>query len=200
MNPNRLAALLLLAMTSFALAQSQPTPPFQDNQTLPAATLNAAFARKTDYPPPPVNLTANVVGILPLANGGTGGSNINLAGFGVVSGILPIVNGGTGISAPVGTFAQSIANGALALATAPIASATCAPVQTVTAANVLTTDVVVETFNSDPTGVVGYQPLTAGRLYVVVYPTAGAVNFKVCNPTTASITPGAITMNWRVAR
>lgn len=39
-----------------------------------------------------------------------------------------------------------------------------------------------------------------GGLTIFVYPTANAVNFKVCNSTSASITPGAVTLNWRVVR
>jgi hypothetical protein len=37
-------------------------------------------------------------------------------------------------------------------------------------------------------------------LTIVPYPTAGNVNFKLCNNTASSITPTAITINWRVNR
>jgi hypothetical protein len=37
-------------------------------------------------------------------------------------------------------------------------------------------------------------------LTIFAYPTANNVNFKVCNNTAGSITPGAITLNWRVVR
>jgi hypothetical protein len=37
-------------------------------------------------------------------------------------------------------------------------------------------------------------------LTIISYPTANNVNFKVCNNTSASVTPGAITLNWRVVR
>ena len=63
-----------------------------------------------------------------------------------------------------------------------------------------TTDVVHAGFNGDPTAVTGYIPATAGMLSIFVYPTAGNVNFKVCNNTGSSITPGAVTLNWRVVR
>lgn len=98
------------------------------------------------------------------------------------------------------TVTQTIASGSTALGTSAIASATCAAVVTATATGTLTTDVLSASFNGDTSGVQGYIPATSGTLTIFSYPTAGAVNFKVCNSTGASITPGAITLNWRVAR
>jgi hypothetical protein len=43
-------------------------------------------------------------------------------------------------------------------------------------------------------------PLTTGMLTIIPYPSANNVNFKVCNNTNSSITPGGITLNWRVVR
>jgi len=94
----------------------------------------------------------------------------------------------------------TIASGTSALGTSAIASATCASVVTTAATGTATTDVVTASFNGDPTAVTGYIPLVAGMLTIVSYPTANNVNFKVCNNTSSSITPGAITLNWRVAR
>jgi hypothetical protein len=48
--------------------------------------------------------------------------------------------------------------------------------------------------------VTGYIPLTAGMLTIVAYPTTDTVNFKVCNNTASSITPGAVTLNYRISR
>lgn len=90
--------------------------------------------------------------------------------------------------------------GTSALGTSAISSAACATVVTTAATGVLTTDVVQASFNGDPTAVTGYVPLTAGMLTIIAYPTANNVNFKVCNNTTGSITPGAVTLNWRVVR
>jgi hypothetical protein len=95
---------------------------------------------------------------------------------------------------------QTIASGAKALATSAISSAACTSAQTDTATGTATTDTIMATFNGDPTGVTGFVPLTAGMLTIIVYPTSGTVNFKVCNNTGSSITPGAITLNWRVVR
>ena len=99
-----------------------------------------------------------------------------------------------------GGLAQTVASGSTALGTGAITSATCATVVTAAATNTGTTDVVTASFNSDPSAVTGYIPLTSGMLTILVYPTANNVNFKVCNNTSGSITPGAITLNWRVVR
>lgn len=104
------------------------------------------------------------------------------------------------VTLPGYTGAVTIAAGTSALGTSLIASAACATAVTTTATGVLTTDIVTASFNSDPHAVTGYVPLTTGMLTVLVYPTAGNVNFLVCNNTSAGITPGAITLNWRVAR
>lgn len=55
-------------------------------------------------------------------------------------------------------------------------------------------------FMSDPTGITGYAPAAGGALRIVSYLTANNVNFKVCNDTSGSITPGAAKLNWRVVR
>jgi hypothetical protein len=100
---------------------------------------------------------------------------------------------------PIGTTA-TVANGIATLGTSLIGSGACASVVTVSATGVLTTDNIMADFNGDPTGVVGYQPSANGTLTIFKYPTANNVNFKVCNNTGAGITPGAITLNWRVPR
>ena len=123
---------------------------------------------------------------------------------------LPI-SGITGLGTGVGTMlgnavstsggaALTIASGTLTLGTGAIASGTCATVVTATATGTATTDVPLVGFNSDPKGVTGYAPSTSGMLTIQIYPTANAVNANVCNNTGASITPGAITLNFRVVR
>jgi hypothetical protein len=83
------------------------------------------------------------------------------------------------------------------MGTSAIASGTCAAVVTVVAANVTTASVIVATPTVDPTGVTGYGPSASGSLFILAYPTAGNVNFKVCNNTSGSITPSPLTLNWR---
>lgn len=119
----------------------------------------------------------------------------------LVFGTAPTINGLTfPTAAGSAVVRQTIASGAKALATSAIASAACSAAQTDTATGAATTDVIIATFNADPTGVTGYVPLTTGMLTIIAYPTANTVNFKVCNNTASSITPGAITLNWSVTR
>lgn len=99
-----------------------------------------------------------------------------------------------------GGLSTTVASGTSALGTSAIGSAACATAVTTSATNTATTDVIWWGFNGDPTGVTGYAPLVAGMLTIIAYPSANNVNYKVCNNTSSSITPGAITLNWRVVR
>ena len=117
------------------------------------------------------------------------------------------VTPGTGVAtaaaatlSSAGGLTSTIAAGTSALGTSAIGSAACATVVTTSATNTATTDVVLASFNGDPTAVTGYVPLTTGMLTIIAYPTSNNVNFKGCNNTSASITPGAITLIWRVVR
>lgn len=114
---------------------------------------------------------------------------------------------GSGVAAAAGStlsaaggLTSTIASGTSALGTGAISSATCATVVTTSATNTATTDAILWGFNGDPTAVTGYVPLVAGMLTIIAYPTSNNVNFKVCNNTNASVTPGAITLNWRTVR
>jgi hypothetical protein len=95
-------------------------------------------------------------------------------------------------------------SGTAALGTGAIASAACAAEISMTASGITPTgthpDVVTAGWNGDPTAVTGYIPATAGTLTIFAYPKTDAVGIKVCNYTGSSITPGAITLNWRVSR
>jgi hypothetical protein len=95
---------------------------------------------------------------------------------------------------------KTVASGATAMGTGAISSAACATTVTAAATGVASTDVIQASFNGDPTGVTGYVPFTTGMLTIIPFPTSGNVNFKVCNNTLGSITPGALTLNWRVER
>jgi len=99
-----------------------------------------------------------------------------------------------------GNVAYTVASGTSSLGTSAISSGACATVVTSTATGTTTTDTIGWGFNGDPTGVTGYQASANGMLTIIAYPSANNVNFKVCNNTSSSITPGAITLNWRVAR
>ena len=117
------------------------------------------------------------------------------------------VTPGTGVAAMLATApgaeggpTTTIEYGTSALGTSAISSGACASVVTTAATNVATTDVINWGFNGDPTGVTGYAASANGMLTIIAYPSSGNVNFKVCNNTAASVTPGAITLNWRIQR
>lgn len=99
-----------------------------------------------------------------------------------------------------GGLTTTVASGTSAMGTGAISSGTCASVVTTAATNTATTDIIQAGFNGDPTGVTGYSPTVNGMLTIISYPSVNNVNFKVCNLTSASITPGPITLNWRVGR
>lgn len=99
-----------------------------------------------------------------------------------------------------GTVTYTIASGTKALDTDAIASGACDTLATTTATGTASTDVVTFTANADITGVTGYAPVTTGGLAIYVWPTTNTINWKVCNPTSSSITPGAVTLNYRVTR
>lgn len=102
-----------------------------------------------------------------------------------------------GSSSPV---TQTIASGTSALGTSAIASGACATVVTTTATGTAGTDAITWNPNGSIKAVTGYIPSTSGGLTIAVYPTTNAVNWDVCNWTSSSITPGAVTLNWSVTR
>lgn len=96
---------------------------------------------------------------------------------------------------------ETIASGSTAMPVAAIAQNACsASATTVVATGILLSDAIIATFATDPTGVLGYGGGTNGGITVSVWPTTNAVNFKLCNQSTLSVTPGAINVNWRVVR
>lgn len=107
---------------------------------------------------------------------------------------------GNGTSWDVLASSAKVASGTAALGTTLIASGAKASIVTVSAPGVLATDTITADFNADPSAVTGYAPSASGMLTIIKFPTADNVNFYVYNNTASSITPGAITLNWRVVR
>lgn len=94
----------------------------------------------------------------------------------------------------------TICSGTIALGTAAIpAGASAAPI-TATCTGLASTDTVMMDFNQSPLTIVGYQASTSGMLTIIKWPSSNTINVSVVNNTAASITPGAVTLNYRVVR
>lgn len=158
-------------------------------QSIGTADLPAALANQTSING--LGITAST-GTLTVTNGKTAAFSNTLTFSGTDASSI-VLGGG-------GTVTYTIASGTSALGTGAIGSGACATAVTTTATGTATTDAFEWEFNADPTAVTGYSPTANGMLTIIAYPASGSVNFKVCNNTASSITPGAITLNWRVAR
>lgn len=97
------------------------------------------------------------------------------------------------------TCTVTVASGTSTLGTSAINSGSCASVVTTTATGTVSTDVIDTTANADLSAVTGYSGVGT-VLTIYVYPTSGNVNYHVCNWTSGSITPTAVTLNWKVLR
>lgn len=93
---------------------------------------------------------------------------------------------------------SGISNTSVTVGTTLIPANSCSSASTVTMAGVSTGSTFQFTPASDPSSTTGWSPGAAGQLYFNAWPTANTLNYKVCNPTTASITPGAST-TWNVS-
>lgn len=139
-----------------------------------------------------------------LSSGTNENLTINAKGSGTISigntstGAIALGGGGGAVTANGNTVAVTIASGTSALGTGAIASGACASAVTTAATGVATTDVIDFGFNGDPTATTGYTP--PNMLAIAAYPSANNVNFRVCNNTAGSITPSAVTLNWKVRR
>jgi hypothetical protein len=153
---------------------------------------------------------SHVFGALDVANAWTGIQNF-VNGFtfngGAPSGNYMRGNGTAFVSYTIqqtdlpSTSTQTIASGTVSLGTSAISSGNCASVVQLAGSNILATDTIKYTPNADPTSVTGYGVSSSGAvLSVYAYPTAGYANFKVCNSTSSSITPGSMTFNVEVTR
>jgi len=165
---------------------------FDGSPTLVTPTLGVASATTINK----VTLTAPATGsTLTVADGKTltASNSITLAGTDSTTMTFPSVSA---------TIPRVVASGTVSLGTTAVGSGACSSaIDGGTATGVLTTDIIIATANADPTGVTGYTPATTGTLYVWAYPTADHTNFKLCNNTSSSITPGsAVTLNWKVFR
>ena len=111
------------------------------------------------------------------------------------AGNLQMINGTGSQQKVTGT----VFAGTKALATGSITSTACHS-DTLTATGVASTDAIAWNSNASLSAVTGYIPATTGGLTINVYPTTNTINIDVCNWSTASITPGAVTLNVVVTR
>lgn len=88
----------------------------------------------------------------------------------------------------------TIASGTAVMTTAGIGTGACGSTVTVAATGVATTDIIDVTRNAAAT--IG----NGGGLTLNAWPTAGNVNFNYCNSAAGTITPTAMTVNWKVIR
>lgn len=109
------------------------------------------------------------------------------------TGNLVCVNALGGTCSP----SAAIATGSMALPTTAIPANSCSTTATTAAApGALPSDTVAWSFVGDPTGVTGYGGGVSIKFKF--WTTASTINLKLCNETAASITPGAISINWAI--
>ena len=151
-----------------------------------------------------------------LASGGTATSNEYPINLGAIPSPLVVTAGNTVILALMdqGSFEWTVVGGTAvsggtavtgttALATSSIASGACqavsaGSVNSSAATGAATTSRILWTPAASLQTVTGYQVSTSGALSIDAYPTSGFVNFNVCNWSAGPITPGALTLNWKV--
>ena len=110
--------------------------------------------------------------------------------------LAPMATAGEFILGPAAIF-----SGEATMLTAEIAPNVCAASEVSQAAvGIASTDVVTMSFQSDPSGAAGYGAGAVDGLVIYGYPGSDVVLFKVCNVTATAITPGAMTINWQVAK
>jgi len=90
-----------------------------------------------------------------------------------------------------GTVGVAVGQATVSGPTATISAGACAATVTTAVAGVTTGMTILATPSADPAAA-GYKSLT-----VYWFPTAGNVNLEVCNPSSSSVTPGALGFNVR---
>jgi hypothetical protein len=136
------------------------------------------------------------------------GANVTAANLGVTSNIVAngtisagslapgtcvqTSTGGLLISSP-GPCLTVISSGSSRLPTLAVRASTCAAVVTTSASGVMPTDPIIWSYGSAPT-------ISDGQFILNVYPTAGNVNFRLCNPTQSPLTSSGLIANWKVVR
>jgi hypothetical protein len=97
-----------------------------------------------------------------------------------------------------GTMTLTIGSGTTTTPTATVNTGTCGSATNVTVIGMASTDNLWLDFNADPTGTTGFTP--GSMLTIIKYAGSGQFSYKLCNNTAGNITPGAVTLNYRVTR
>lgn len=161
-----------------------------------AVAVSPVFTRALDYDTP---ANINSTGAIPVQSGTVNALTSWLLTSTVTTiGTDALTYAQFSISPTVTT--RTIASGTSAMGTGAILSTACATVVTTAATGTLSTDAIIWTPNVSIKALTGYTPATTGGLSIAAYPTADNVNFDVCNWSTGSLTPSALTLNWRVVR
>jgi hypothetical protein len=104
-------------------------------------------------------------------------------------------------ASPGTATALAIASGTATINPGLLATVTCSStIDGGPATGVLSTDTIIATPSVDLSTITGYSGIATGAAYIINWPTANHVNFKVCNSTSAGITPASFVMNWKVHR
>lgn len=119
------------------------------------------------------------------------------AGYLAVSGLTSSVAQVTYVP---GTPTLTLCSGSQALGTSLITSGAAASTVTITCTGLASTDDIMLDFNGSPIGTTGFIASANGILTVIKWPSTNTINISVQNNTASSITPGAITLNYRVVR
>jgi hypothetical protein len=103
------------------------------------------------------------------------------------------------------TYTRTIFHGTLTLDTTPLLTTACTTIvdgttNSVAATGVLATDTVVMTPNLSIKAQGGFTPVTTGGLAVTAVPKSGYIGVDVCNWSSITVTPGAVTLNLTVTR
>lgn len=111
----------------------------------------------------------------------------------------PFIFSQSGSTVVVGST-QTLCSGSITLGTSAITSGAKGNSATSSCSGLVTTDTIVLTPNVEAFGITGFVPSANGILTVSCWPTANTVNCEEANNTAGSITPSAITLNYRVVR
>lgn len=106
-----------------------------------------------------------------------------------------------GSGSPAGSNVSStICSGTVVLGTGALTTGAKGNGSTSACSGLATTDAIINTSNAEIFTLTGFVPSASGILTVNCWPTANTVNCEEANNTAGTITPAAVTVNYRVVR